>query len=254
MLTGCIGLGGNVGDVAATFAAALKTLPAHGILVRRVSPLYRTQPIGPDAGAAFLNACAVIDTELSADRLLSALLAAEDSAGRRRVRRWGERTLDLDLLLLGDLVLASQSLVVPHPGVCYRRFVLDPLADIAAQFAVPPTERTVAGLHDRLLRRPLPIRIGGGRPEERARLRAFLHSQFPSISIEPEDADSADGAEDPTMLLLPEPPHEHQSRPLPDAQIVVRLEPHLESLDAAAAAIIAAMLDAPVRIGEVPQS
>lgn len=247
MLTGCIGLGGNVGDVAAAFAVALQSLPSRGVMVRQVSPLYHTQPIGPSAGAPFLNACAVIETDLAPDRLLAVLHEAEDAAGRRRNHRWSERTLDLDLLLLGDQVIATDSLSVPHPGVYYRRFVLDPLADVAAQLAVPPTNHTVIKLRDRLRLRPLPVAFSGGSPEVRARLQEVVASRFTPLQVVAADKFDAEG--DATIIRLPDAAVEPHVRSHFDQRVAVLLEPRLHSLDAAAVAVIEAMLDEPVRVG-----
>lgn len=246
MSTGCIGLGGNVGDVAAAFAAALRFLDARGIAVGAVSPLYRTRPIGPSAGAPFLNACAVIDSDLAPDRLLPVLQAAEDAAGRRREHRWSERTLDLDLLLLGDQVIATDSLTLPHPGVYYRRFVLDPLADVAAHRVVPPTPLTVVELRDRLRTRPLPIALSGGTPEIRSRLQEAVNSRFTALQVVTSDESAASW--EATVIRLPDAAVEQQPPANFRHRLVVALEPRLESLEAAVVAVIEAMLDQPVRI------
>ena len=220
MTTGCIGLGGNVGDVADAFADALRSLDARGVTVHDVSPLYRTQPIGPSAGAPFLNACAVIESSLAPGELLAVLHAAEDVAGRRREHRWSERTLDLDLLLLEDRVIATDALTVPHPGVYYRRFVLDPLADVAAQRVVPPTGDTVSELRDRLQRRPLPVAFSGGTPELRVRLQEFVAGRFtPQQTV---TCDESDADRDATIIRLPDAAVEPQAPARCERRVVVR--------------------------------
>ena len=138
-----IGLGGNLGDVAATFAGALDAigeLPGTAVAAR--SSLYRNPPL-PTASAApqpdYLNAVAAIDTALPAPDLMQALLAIECRFGRVRhpEERWEPRSLDLDLLLYGDARIDAPGLNVPHPAMHERAFVLAPLAQIAPDLAIP---------------------------------------------------------------------------------------------------------------------
>ncbi len=144
----CIGLGGNLGDVAAVIEqafAALDALPETRLL--RHSRLYRTPAWGMTAQPDFINAAAVLSTQLSADALLAELLRIERAAGRDRdtqTEPWGPRTLDLDLLLHGDAVIANPGLCVPHPHLHERAFVLVPLAEIAADTVVPGRGRVDA--------------------------------------------------------------------------------------------------------------
>ncbi len=144
----CIGLGGNLGDVATAIErsfAALSELPATQVLCR--SRLYRTPAWGMTAQPDFLNAAAVLSTLLSAQALLEGLLRIERVAGRDRSvqsERWGPRALDLDLLLYGDAVIAHPGLCVPHPHLHERAFVLVPLAEIAADVVVPGRGRVDA--------------------------------------------------------------------------------------------------------------
>lgn len=135
-----IALGGNLGDVAATFAGALAKIEAlPGTALRAVSSLYRNPPLGDAAQPDYLNAVAAVDTCLPAAELLEALLAIERSHGRTRdpAARWAPRTLDLDLALYGDHVVEAPGLRVPHPGLHERAFVLVPLAQIAPDAVVP---------------------------------------------------------------------------------------------------------------------
>jgi 2-amino-4-hydroxy-6-hydroxymethyldihydropteridine diphosphokinase len=139
----CIGLGGNLGNVATTIQyafAALHALPETRVLRR--SRLYRTPAWGMTAQPDFINAAAVLGTRLSAEVLLEELLRIEREAGRDRdaqSERWGPRALDLDLLLYGDAVIAHPhpGLCVPHPRLHERAFVLVPLAEIAPGALVP---------------------------------------------------------------------------------------------------------------------
>ncbi|MGH8029897.1 MAG: 2-amino-4-hydroxy-6-hydroxymethyldihydropteridine diphosphokinase [Arenimonas sp.] len=135
-----IALGGNLGDVAATFAAALDSIDAlPGTHVRARSSLYRNPPLGGAAQPDYLNAVVAVDTQLSAPQLLDALLAIERRFGRTRdaSARWASRTLDLDLALYGEHVVDAPGLRVPHPGLHERAFVLVPLAQIAPEAIVP---------------------------------------------------------------------------------------------------------------------
>jgi 2-amino-4-hydroxy-6-hydroxymethyldihydropteridine diphosphokinase len=135
-----VALGGNLGDVAATFAAALACLDQlPGTSVRARSSLYRNPPLGDAAQPEYLNAVAAIDTTLAPPELLQALLAIERRFGRTRDpgARWTPRTLDLDLVLYGDRVVDAPGLHVPHPALHERAFVLVPLAEIAPDAVVP---------------------------------------------------------------------------------------------------------------------
>lgn len=144
----CIGLGGNIGDVAAALRAALAALGAlPGTRLVRASRFYRTPAWGVEAQPDFINAVAVLDTTLPARALLDALLDIERAHGRERAAdgsRWGPRTLDLDLLLYGEAVIDEPGLIVPHPQLHARAFVLVPLAEVAADAEVPGRGRVDA--------------------------------------------------------------------------------------------------------------
>lgn len=132
-----IGLGSNLADPLAQVSRALAELSAlpHTRLVER-SAIYASKPVGP-AQPDFINAAALLDTQLSPLDLLDALQAIEQSHQRVRIEHWGPRTLDLDLLLYGDQVIASERLTVPHPYLTQRSFVLYPLADITPELHLP---------------------------------------------------------------------------------------------------------------------
>jgi 2-amino-4-hydroxy-6-hydroxymethyldihydropteridine diphosphokinase len=132
-----IGLGGNVGDVAQAFASALRALDARDdcAVVAR-SSVWRTPPWGKTDQPDFLNMCALVDTSLGAHALLDVCLALESAAGRVRFERWGPRVLDIDLLAYGDLAVSDERLVVPHPRMFERAFVLAPLAEIAPELRI----------------------------------------------------------------------------------------------------------------------
>ena len=136
----CIGLGANLGDATATVLAALQALDAlpHTRLVK-ASRLYRTPAWGKTDQPAFVNAAAVLETELDARALLDAMLGIERDHGRERLdgQRWGARTLDLDLLLYGEDVIDEPGLHVPHPHLHERAFALVPLVEIAPDLVIP---------------------------------------------------------------------------------------------------------------------
>jgi 2-amino-4-hydroxy-6-hydroxymethyldihydropteridine diphosphokinase len=136
---GYLGLGSNVGDREAHLRAAVAALDQHGVEVEAASSLYETEPVGeildqPD----FLNAAVRIRTELEPGALLDLCKAIEVEQGRMLGgQRHGPRPLDLDLLLLGDVELASDRLTLPHPQVTSRRFVLEPLLELDPELALP---------------------------------------------------------------------------------------------------------------------
>lgn len=146
----CVGLGGNVGDAAATLReaiVALDALPETRLL--RASRLYRTPAWGRREQPDFINAAARLETRLDARGLLDALLEVERQFGRDRAderERWGPRTLDLDLLLFGEAAVDEPGLQVPHPHLHERAFALVPLAEIAPDAIIPGrgTVRSVA--------------------------------------------------------------------------------------------------------------
>src|SRR5262249_8868148 len=166
-----ISLGANLGDVAATFDGALERLVgSSGAEVISVSGYHRTVPIGDQAGAQFLNAAAAIETSLSPEALFDRLQAIELESGRVRTVRWGPRTLDLDLLFYGSEIIELPRLTIPHPAAWYRRFVLDPLVEIAPRFVHPERQADIQTLRARLLARPLVAAFAGGPSEARSAL------------------------------------------------------------------------------------
>lgn len=136
-----LGLGSNLGDREAQLRRAVEGLPD----VVAVSSLYETEPVGGPAGQdPYLNLVVELDTELGPRGLLEVARRLEAEAQRRREVRWGPRTLDVDVLLVGDQVVDDADLVVPHPRMWERRFVVDPLAELAPDL-VPPGAREGAG-------------------------------------------------------------------------------------------------------------
>ena len=136
MVRAAIGLGSNLGDRARHIADAIGALAETGSLVR-VSSLYETAPVGGPKQGAYMNAVALIETDLSPQDLLGRCLEIERHQGRERRERWGPRTLDLDVLLYGDQTVALESLTIPHPRMTERRFVLEPLLEAWPHAALP---------------------------------------------------------------------------------------------------------------------
>jgi 2-amino-4-hydroxy-6-hydroxymethyldihydropteridine diphosphokinase len=134
-----VGLGSNLDNPEAQLRsglAALARIPRT--LLVTSSALYQNPPLGPEDQPDFVNACAGLLTLLSADELLAALQEIEDAHGRNRSGpRWGPRTLDLDLLLYGELQLQTDALTLPHPGLANRAFVLAPLSEMAPGLRLP---------------------------------------------------------------------------------------------------------------------
>lgn len=137
-----IGLGANLpsraGGPEATLRAAIEELRGAGEVKAR-SHLYRSEPVGVENQPAFVNAVAEVETEMEPEALLDFLLRLERRHGRDRAADVpkGPRTLDLDLLMVDDFVLRTETLTLPHPELAKRRFVLEPLAEIAAELRVP---------------------------------------------------------------------------------------------------------------------
>lgn len=146
MTTTYLLLGSNLGDRAARLAQARHDLAATAGRLVAASALYETAAWGLEDQPAFLNQVLVVETELAAPDLLAACLAAEQEQGRERLVRWAARTLDVDILLFGQEIIASPTLTVPHPALPGRRFALVPLAEVAPQLVHPQLHRTVAEL------------------------------------------------------------------------------------------------------------
>ena len=144
-----VALGSNLGDRRAAIDAALAHLSrAPGINFLDVAPIIQTAPIGPPGQGDYLNTAAALKTTLDPRALLDTLLAIERAIGRERSAavRWGPRLIDLDLLLYAEAIIDQPGLVVPHPHLHERRFVLEPLAAIAPAARHPVLHRTIAQL------------------------------------------------------------------------------------------------------------
>ncbi|MCW8890152.1 MAG: 2-amino-4-hydroxy-6-hydroxymethyldihydropteridine diphosphokinase [Sedimenticola sp.] len=137
-VTAYIGLGSNLDNPVQHVQTALdelRQLPDSRLI--SCSSLYRSPPMGPADQPDYINAAAALETSLNPHRLLTELQSIEQQHGRKRERRWGARTLDLDLLVYGESQLSDEELTVPHPGLAERAFVLYPLQEIANTLMIP---------------------------------------------------------------------------------------------------------------------
>ena len=147
-----VGVGANLGDREATIGRAIDLLGADpGIEVAAVSRLRETDPWGQVEQPRYLNGVVELETRLEPRALLDVLLSVEQALGRDRTgERWGPRTIDLDLLVHGEVVLDEPGLTVPHPRLTERRFALEPLAELAPDLVLPGQSATVQALLDAL--------------------------------------------------------------------------------------------------------
>jgi 2-amino-4-hydroxy-6-hydroxymethyldihydropteridine diphosphokinase len=144
-----LSLGANVGDRAANLNRAIDRIGALG-KVTAVSSFYETEPVELTAQPWFLNCALELETEKMPRQLLAGILKIEKEMGRQRVQKKGPRTLDIDILLFGNSIVKAKGLTIPHPAMHQRRFVLEPLAEIALEVRHPVFRRTVRELKDAL--------------------------------------------------------------------------------------------------------
>lgn len=149
-----VALGSNMGDRKAYLDGAVEALKAHPqIRVSKLSDFLETKPYGVTEQADFLNGAVELETLLEPEELLEALHELEAAADRKRVLRWGPRTLDLDILFYDALVYESDTLIIPHPDLANRDFVLKPMRQIAPHFRHPVSGKTTAQLLEELEKR-----------------------------------------------------------------------------------------------------
>ena len=151
--TAYVALGSNLGDKEANLRKALELLQERGVEVVKTSSFICTEPYGVTDQPQFLNGVCEVRTSLVPLALLHTLLEIEQEMGRVRLRHWGERNIDLDLLLYEDVVLDTEELKLPHPDMQNRDFVLLPLAEIAPELVHPVLSKRIKELKEELIER-----------------------------------------------------------------------------------------------------
>ncbi|QDU96887.1 2-amino-4-hydroxy-6-hydroxymethyldihydropteridine diphosphokinase [Lignipirellula cremea] len=191
-----VSAGSNQGDRMATLQAAMQSLQTHPQITRLVSSDWcETVPAGgPGGQGAFLNGVVRLQTTLEPLALLHLLQRIENQQGRQRLERWGARTLDLDLLLYGEASLQTLELQVPHPRMAFRRFVLEPAAEVAPHLRHPTTGWSVQQLLQHLNESPRYAALAGGSAAQR---RAIVLASVTGSDTRPLiAADAADAAKE----------------------------------------------------------
>lgn len=235
MATALIALGGNVGDVVDAMDAALDALDTLStVSVGDLSRVYETTPVGPQSEDTYLNAAVSLETSLPPGSLLTELQQIEASLGRSASQRWSSRPIDLDLLLMDERIIDTRRLTLPHPHLWYRRFVLDPLVEIAADVVHPVWDVTIRRLRENLLRRPLTVTIAGGCAEDRLAVGSIVRRAGMAVVA----GDAFD--EGPLRIGLVD-----RSGETPDEEYAVALGTLPGSVPEAARAVVTAMLDEP---------
>ncbi len=230
MATCLIALGSNLGDRAATLDAAgvqLNSLPATRLI--RHSRYHCFPSIGGPSGQPdFLNAAAVLETDLAPLVLFEYLLQIETDHGRRRQERWSARTLDIDLLLYEDQIFDNPYLVVPHPRMSFRRFVLKPAADVAPQLVHPIIGMSIDSLAQRLDSECDCAAIVSPSPAAHDGLASLAIARFAARPIEPPLRSSAENETRwprPLTTWLSFAPVEKVGRELPGPKLTVLVDP-----------------------------
>jgi len=144
-----LSLGSNVGDREAQLRGAVNRLAALG-RVAAVSSFYQTEPVEFTDQPWFLNCAVALETGVTPQQLMGSLLAIEKQMGRERVQKKGPRSIDIDVLLFDDLVVDTKEVTIPHPAMHERRFVLEPLAEIAPEVVHPLLKKNIRDLLDAL--------------------------------------------------------------------------------------------------------
>lgn len=154
-------LGSNVGNREAHLRDAIARLESAGQVVA-VSSFYETEPVEVTRQAWFLNCAVTLQTDKMPKQLMAAMLRIEQQMGRRRGQKKGPRTIDIDILLFGNTVMDSSELTLPHPAMHERRFVLEPMAEIAPEARHPVLGKTIRELRDALPKGQAVRKVGAG--------------------------------------------------------------------------------------------
>ncbi len=150
MHTAYVAFGSNIGEKENYIKRALEKIEEREIKIIKVSPIYETEPYGVLDQDSFLNGVVKIETNLTPENLIKELLLIEKQLDRVRERRWGPRTIDLDIIFYDDLIINRNNLIIPHKDMENREFVLKPLCDIDENFIHPVLKKSVKQLYDRL--------------------------------------------------------------------------------------------------------
>ncbi|APH19429.1 2-amino-4-hydroxy-6-hydroxymethyldihydropteridine diphosphokinase [Clostridium botulinum] len=150
MHTAYVAFGSNMGKKENYIKRALEKIEERGMEIIKVSSIYETEPYGVLDQDSFLNGVVKIETNLTPEDLIGELLNIEKQLDRVRERRWGPRTIDLDIIFYDDLIINEKDLVIPHKDMENREFVLKPLCDIDENFIHPVLKKSVRELYDRL--------------------------------------------------------------------------------------------------------
>ena len=147
MVKAYLGLGSNIGDRAHQLQQAIRIIDQYQYIdVTSISPIYETEPVGYTDQPQFLNLCIEIETTLNPQELLKRCLETEEALHRVRKIRLGPRTLDVDILLYGNEIIEEDNLIIPHPRMTERAFVLIPLNDIASKHIEPRSQKLIENL------------------------------------------------------------------------------------------------------------
>ncbi|MBD5586322.1 2-amino-4-hydroxy-6-hydroxymethyldihydropteridine diphosphokinase [Clostridium botulinum] len=150
MHTVYVAFGSNIGEKESYIKRALEKIEERGMEIIKVSSIYETEPYGVLDQDSFLNGVVKIETNLTPEDLIGELLNIEKQLDRVRERRWGPRTIDLDIIFYDDLIINEKDLVIPHKDMENREFVLKPLCDIDENFIHPVLKKSVRELYDEL--------------------------------------------------------------------------------------------------------
>ncbi|MDT8411149.1 MAG: 2-amino-4-hydroxy-6-hydroxymethyldihydropteridine diphosphokinase [Vicingaceae bacterium] len=138
-----LSLGGNQGDIKKTFISAKNNIAQEIGTIIKESSIYQTQAWGVENQADFLNQVIIVETKHTATTILEKCLAIETELGRKRMQRWGERTIDIDLLFFNSEIIQTENLQIPHPRISERNFILYPLEEVLPNFIHPVLNKSI---------------------------------------------------------------------------------------------------------------